>query len=535
MKKLLLLLCMTILLLSCVGNSGDKGGSSKDNTIRIVIGAEPASIDPQLSTDISGGTVNDYITEGLMKYNENGELVPGLAESYEISEDGLTWIFHLRDGILWSNGDPIVAQDFYDGWERALNPDVASNYAYMLYPIKNGEAYNTGNASVDELGIKVIDDKTLEVVLENPTPYFADLLTFKTYMPLNKAFYETVGEEYATAPDKIISSGPYILTEWVHNSKLSFVRNENYYNSDAISIDNVELSIIESPEAIVNAYENGEVDVISLTAQQADRYKDSPELVSSNDGSVWYLLMNNENQVLKNSKIRKSLLMAVDRGELTRDVLNGSGVIAETFVPAGIGIFGLNGDFPSEVSTKTVGYNPEEAKKLLAEGLSEVGLSEFPEFSLIINDNGNNKIIAEYIQESLNKNLGVVINLEVVEFKERIARTNQGDYDLALAGWSGDYHDPITYLDLFITNGGNNNAKYSNSRYDELIRIAQSSNDPKVRIPALIEVEEIIANDVVVGTLYHREKKYLVKPRIKNMKFRAIGGEYDGLYARIEE
>lgn len=538
MKKILLLMCITMFLFSCGGNksgSSSSAGGQNGSTIRINIGSEPASIDPQLSTDIQGGTVDEYITEGLMKYDENGELVPGLAESYEVSEDGLTWTFHLRDGILWSNGDPITAQDFFDGWERALNPKVASNYSYMLYPIKNAEAYNNGEASIEEVGIKVIDEKTLEVTLENPTAYFADLVTFKTYMPLNKAFYETVGEEYATSPETIISSGPYVLTDWVHNSIIVLEKNENYYNKDAISIDNVELTMFETPEGIVNAYENGEVDVISLTAQQAEIYKDSPELVSSNDGSVWYIMMNNENNALKNTKIRKALLMAVDREELTRDVINGSGVPAETLVPAGIGIFGLNGDFPSEVPTKTAGFNPEEAKKLLAEGLAEVGLSSAPEFSLVLNDSGNNKIIAEYIQESVNKNLGVVLNLEVVEFKERISRMHQGNYDLVLAGWSGDYHDPITYLDLFVTNGGNNNARYSNPKYDELIRIAQSSNDPKVRIPALIGVEGIIAEDVVVGTLYHREKKYLVKPRVKNMKFRAIGGEYAGLYARIEE
>ena len=523
MKKLLAVLTMLIFVLSC----GSKGGSS--NTFTLNLGGEPASVDPQLSTDIIGGTVNDLISEGLLKRDKDGKIVAGLAEKWEVSEDGLKWTFHLRDGIKWSNGDPITANDFKVGWIRALDPNTASQYSYMLYPIKNAEAFNNGKAKAEDLGIKVVDDKTIEVTLEEPTPYFDDLLTFKTYLPTNKKFLAEKGDKYfAEDAENVLSSGPYVMKEWVHDSEIKLEKNPNYYDAKNVKVDNIVLKLIADNAAAFNAFKNGEVDVTTVTTEQAKEFAGDDRLKSNNDGSVWYMEFNMKNKVLTNKNIRKALLMAVNREEMTSKVLNGSGAPAKTFVPAGIGMKGLEkADFTEEVTSQIPGFNPEEAKKLLAEGLKELGLKEFPSLELLFNDSGNNKVIAEYIQESLNKNLGINLNLAAVEFKERVSRMKSQQFDIVLAGWSGDFKDPITYLDLFTTNGGNNNGKYSNPRYDELVKTIKSTGDKAVRIKAMIEIEGIIADETPVGTLFHRERKYLINPKVQGLGLMAIGGEYN--------
>ena len=524
MKKLLTILAMLVFILSC----GSKGGSSS-NTFTLNITAEPESVDPQLSTDVAGSDVLTFISEGILKRDKDGKVVGGLAEKWEVSEDGLKWTFHLRDGIKWSNGDPITAKDFKAGWLRALDPNTASQYSYMLYPIKNAEAFNNGKAKAEDLGIKVVDDKTIEVTLEAPTPYFDDLITFKTYLPTNEKFLAEKGDKYfAEDAANVLSSGPYVMKEWVHDSEIKLEKNPNYYDAANVKVDNIVLKLISDNAAAFNSFKNGEVDVTTVTTEQAKEFAGDDRLKSNNDGSVWYMLFNIKNKVLTNKNIRKALLMAVNREEMTSKVLNGSGRVAKTFVPAGIGMQGLEkADFTEEVPTTIPGFNPDEAKKLLAEGLKELGLKEFPSLELLFNDSGNNKVIAEYIQESLNKNLGVNLNLAAVEFKERVSRMKSQQFDIVLAGWSGDFKDPITYLDLFTTNGGNNHGKYSNPKYDELVKKVKSTGDQKVRYEAMREIEQIIAEEVPVGTLFHRERKYLVNPKVQGLGFMAIGGEFN--------
>jgi len=255
MKKMLFLLMMLVFIMSC----GKSGGSAKTFTLNLT--DEPKSIDPQISTDIGGGTVNDLLMEGLTRKGKNGTFEPGLAKNWEKSEDGLKWTFHLRDNLKWSNGDPITAQDFKNGWLRALKPETASEYAYMLYPIKNAEKYNKKEGTAEEVGIKVIDDKTLEVELGAPVPYFDSLVAFKTYMPLNQKFFDETKEAYFTESDKTMSSGPYTMESWTHGSEIVFKKNPNYWDADNVKIENVVYKIIPDNNSALNVYNNKEVDV----------------------------------------------------------------------------------------------------------------------------------------------------------------------------------------------------------------------------------------------------------------------------------
>ena len=251
MKKVLLILAMAMMFFAC----GAKG--SKGSTFSLNLAAEPKSIDPQLSTDIAGGTVNELLSEGLLKRTPDGKPDPGIAEKWEVSPDGLKWTFHLRDA-KWSNGDPITANDFKAAWIRGLDPKVASEYAYMLYPIKNGELFNKGKVTADNVGIKVVDPKTLEVTLEAPTPYFADLVTFKTYSPINEKFLKEAGEKFDTEANQTISSGPYVMKKWVHDSEMKFEKNPNYWNKDNVKVDNIIYKIIPDNSAALNAFKNKE-------------------------------------------------------------------------------------------------------------------------------------------------------------------------------------------------------------------------------------------------------------------------------------
>ena len=519
MKKIFLILTLLVFALSC----GKKSGSGSTFTLNIV--TEPSSIDPQITTDIPGGTVDELILEGLLRKDKTGKSVAGIAEKWEKSKDGLVWTFHLRDGVKWSNGDPVTANDFKAGWIRGLNPDTAGSNASMLFVIKNGEKYNAKKVSENEVGIKVIDDKTLQVTLESPIPYFDDLVTFKSFMPLNQKFYNKAKDKYFTEAEYTISNGPYTLEKWTHDSELKFKKNPNYWDGANVKTDNVELKIIATDSA-VNAFKNKEVDVTAVTFEQAKEFAGKPELVKANDGGIYYLLFNTKENVFKNAKVRRAITMAINKEELVNKVLEGSEKLTKTFTPSGIGLNGVSKDFPAEVATDQPKFNVAEAKKLLAEGLKEEGLSELPRFEILFNDTGSRKAIAEYIQESLRNNLGANVELDMVSGKERIERTKKRDYQISLQNWTGDFLDPITYLDLFDSTNANNRGDFKNVKYDELTKTVKSSADPKVRVPAMIEMEKLISEEQPVTILFQKQKLYLVNPKVKNLGFVSIGGEF---------
>ena len=519
MKKIFLILTLLVFALSC----GKKSGSGSTFTLNIV--TEPSSIDPQITTDIPGGTVDELILEGLLRKDKTGKSVAGIAEKWEKSKDGLVWTFHLRDGVKWSNGDPVTANDFKAGWIRGLNPDTAGSNASMLFVIKNGEKYNAKKVSENEVGIKVIDDKTLQVTLESPIPYFDDLVTFKSFMPLNQKFYNEAKDKYFTEAKYTISNGPYTLEKWTHDSELKFKKNPNYWDAGNVKIDNVELKIIATDSA-VNAFKNKEVDVTAVTFEQAKEFAGKPELVKANDGGIYYLLFNTKENVFKNAKVRRAITMAINKEELVNKVLEGSEKLTKTFTPSGIGLNGVSKDFAAEVATDQPKFNVAEAKKLLAEGLKEEGLSELPRFEILFNDTGSRKAIAEYIQESLRNNLGANVELDMVSGKERIERTKKRDYQISLQNWTGDFLDPITYLDLFDSTNANNRGDFKNVKYDELTKTVKSSADPKVRVPAMIEMEKLISEEQPVTILFQKQKLYLVNPKVKNLGFVSIGGEF---------
>lgn len=522
MKKLFLLFIMMILI-SC-GGAGKESSSSGNTKIIVNETAEPKSIDPGLLTDQSGIAVNSLVSEGLTRQGKDGTPEPGLAEKWDVSEDGLTWTFHLRENIKWSSGEPVTADDFKFAWLRVLEPATASEYAYMLHYIKGGQAYNEGKGKKEDVGINVIDSRTLEVKLERPTAYFASLAASPTYAPIREKFFDEKGKNFALEADAMEYSGPYKIKNWKHDSNFIMVKNENYWNKDHIKIDEVEMVLVADSTAELNAFNNGEIELIRLTAEQYKRYEKDPRVNVFRNNSVWYLEYNMENKFLANKKIRQALTLAVDKEEMANTIVKGTGEAAYGIVPTGFP--GESKTFREENGDSYPKYNPEEAKRLYKEGLAELGVTELPELSLIINEAGNNKKIAEYVQEKIRTNLGANIRIEPIPFKERMARLQQKDFEIALSGWGSDYADPMTYIDLFVTNGGNNHSSYSNPKYDELIKTANNSSDNKVRMQAMRDAEKILGDDMPVGVMLYSTRVIMLNPKIKNVYFKGIGAEY---------
>ena len=522
MKKIFLLFIMMILI-SC-GGAGKESSSSGNTKIIVNETAEPKSIDPGLLTDQSGIAVNSLVSEGLTRQGKDGTPEPGLAEKWDVSEDGLTWTFHLRENIKWSSGEPVTADDFKFAWLRVLEPATASEYAYMLHYIKGGQAYNEGKGKKEDVGINVIDSRTLEVKLERPTAYFASLAASPTYAPIREKFFDEKGKNFALEADAMEYSGPYKIKNWKHDSNFIMVKNENYWNKDHIKIDEVEMVLVADSTAELNAFNNGEIELIRLTAEQYKRYEKDPRVNVFRNNSVWYLEYNMENKFLANKKIRQALTLAVDKEEMANTIVKGTGEAAYGIVPTGFP--GESKTFREENGDSYPKYNPEEAKRLYKEGLAELGVTELPELSLIINEAGNNKKIAEYVQEKIRTNLGANIRIEPIPFKERMARLQQKDFEIALSGWGSDYADPMTYIDLFVTNGGNNHSSYSNPKYDELIKTANNSSDNKVRMQAMRDAEKILGDDMPVGVMLYSTRVIMLNPKIKNVYFKGIGAEY---------
>ena len=522
MKKIFLLFIMMILI-SC-GGAGKESSSSGNTKIIVNETAEPKSIDPGLLTDQSGIAVNSLVSEGLTRQGKDGTPEPGLAEKWDVSEDGLTWTFHLRENIKWSSGEPVTADDFKFAWLRVLEPATASEYAYMLHYIKGGQAYNEGKGKKEDVGINVIDSRTLEVKLERPTAYFASLAASPTYAPIREKFFDEKGKNFALEADAMEYSGPYKIKNWKHDSNFIMVKNENYWNKDHIKIDEVEMVLVADSTAELNAFNNGEIELIRLTAEQYKRYEKDPRVNVFRNNSVWYLEYNMENKFLANKKIRQALTLAVDKEEMANTIVKGTGEAAYGIVPTGFP--GESKTFREENGDSYPKYNPEEAKRLYKEGLAELGVTELPELSLIINEAGNNKKIAEYVQEKIRTNLGANIRIEPIPFKERMARLQQKDFEIVLSGWGSDYADPMTYIDLFVTNGGNNHSSYSNPKYDELIKTANNSSDNKVRMQAMRDAEKILGDDMPVGVMLYSTRVIMLNPKIKNVYFKGIGAEY---------
>ncbi len=526
-----MLLIGTLLVTGCGGGGTDtsketdegtgEGTETGEKILRSNNSSEPGSLDPALAQGTHESWILENVFEGLMTFDENGELVEGMAESYELSEDELTYTFTLRDGITWSNGDPVTAEDFEFTWKRALDPELGANYANILYYIEGGEAYNTGEGSRDDVAVKAVDEKTLEVTLERPTAYFLELTAFYTYFPVNKKVVEE-NPDWAKKPETHVSNGPFKLVTWDHNAKIILEKSESYYNADKIKLDGIDLDIIEDQNTAWQKYEGGEYDILvdiptsvvaELQAQNDERLEIGAQV------GTYYYNINPEHKPFNNVKVRKALNLALDRETIVKDITQGGQIAAEGVVP--YGLEDENGKEFRDGVGNLIEYNPEEAKTLLEEGLKEEGMTveEFnsKNFVLLYNTSESHKKIAQAAQEMWRSELGIEIDLENVEFQVKLDREQAGDYDISRAGWIGDFMDPMTMLELWWSQSSFNDVKYNNPEYDALLDEAKSTVDQSVRMEAMRKAEKMLVEDMPVIPVYFYTQPYIVKEGVTDI------------------
>ena len=520
MKKLLLLmLSLLVLMVAC----GEKTTGNK-----VVFNAEnePTSLDPQILTDFTAFVITDNLYEGLVRLDEKNEVAPAGAESWTVSEDGKTWTFKLRKN-KWSNGDEVTAKDFVRGIERGLNPATASEYAFLEYYIVNAQAYNEGTEKdFNKVGVKALDDYTLEFKLKAPTAYFDKLLVMPVFFPVNEKAIAEFKEKYATEAKNSIYNGAYTLEEWVHDNKVVMKKRADYWDAANIKIDTLEGVFVSDFEAATNLFKNKELLFTKINVEKLTEYKDDPSFVTAPDGRVHFLVFNPKNPVLKNDKIKKALSLAINRDDLVKSVLNGAGVKASGLVAGGVP--GVNGDFRAENGDLYEQYKDVDVKALFDEGLKELNMTaDQVKLSLLVDEVGTGKKEAEFYQAQWKEKLGIDVEVEVTTKKERISRAKEGNYDIVRYGWGPDYADAMTYLELFLTGGSINVPKYSNPEYDKLIKFAQVNTDPKARIEAMQKAEKILADSFAISPLYYQEGLYLKDPSLEGLTLRAFGNGYD--------
>ncbi|PTQ57952.1 MAG: Oligopeptide ABC transporter, periplasmic oligopeptide-binding protein OppA [Candidatus Carbobacillus altaicus] len=505
---LVLVLSLTMVLAGCGTGTG---GNAASQELNLNINTEPPALTPTLATDTTSGTVLTHVMEGLTRYGEGGKTIPGIAESWDVSDDGMKYVFHLRDA-KWSDGQPVTAHDFEYAWKKLLDPNTAADYAYQLFYLKNGEAYNEGNASADDVGVKALDDKTLEVQLESPTPYFDSLTAFYPLFPIPKHVDETNPDWHKDAKT-YVSNGPFLMEEWVHDSKIVLKKNPNYWAQNEVKLATITMAMVNDENTEYQMYETGALDVATPPTDLTKKLIDEGKAKVEPYFGVYYLTFNTEDPIMKNANIRRALSLAIDRQSLIDNILQGGQLPAMALVPPGAP--GVKGDFREEQGDLFKDHDVEQAKKYLEAGLKELSLDKLPPIEYKYNTQAGHQKIAEAIQQMWKNDLGIETKLTNEEWKVYLDSLGQGNYQIGRMGWIGDYLDAMTFIDLFMTGGGNNYPKWSNAEYDALIKEAKSTNDHDTRIKKMQEAEKLLIDEMPIAPIYFYTTVYMEKPYVK--------------------
>ncbi|MDA8353714.1 MAG: peptide ABC transporter substrate-binding protein [Firmicutes bacterium] len=526
---------VSLLMTACGGLTnpgGAAGGPTADEkqVLNMTFRAEPPTLDSADSTDVTSFNVLNNVMEGLYRLDQDNRPQPAIASSVDISEDKTTYTFHLRDA-KWSDGKPVTAHDFEYAWKRALKPETKGEYAHILFPIKNAEAYNKGEASAEEVGVEAVDDKTLKVELNGPIPYFLSMTAFATYMPQRKDIVEKHGKQYASDPDKMVYNGPFNLEEWKHEQRLTLQKSDTYWDRNSVRLETVHLHIVKDNSTGVNLYNTEKVDVAELNSALAQAFRKVPEYLPVTGSAVQYIQFNTDSEFFSNENIRKAVSYAIDREPLIKALSNGSKA-AYGLVPPTI----MNSD--NENFRKQVGdghqYNPAEAKRLFKKGMKELGVSEPPSDLTLLSYEDHRKEAAVVIKEQLKTNLGLDIKIDPQPFEQKLDRESNGEFEMTFAGWMADYNDPMSYLDMFLSDNPFNRGDWSNKDYDELIEKAKKNSDYKKRAKQLVEAEKILHDEVPIAPLYYAGKVFLQKKYVKDLVRHPVGAEISLKWAYLD-
>ncbi|QIN82367.1 peptide ABC transporter substrate-binding protein [Rubrobacter tropicus] len=515
---------------------GNGGGGGGGNSITINLGDAIRDLNSTTTTDSVSTDVLLNVMDGLYRLDENTEAQPAIAEGVEISDDQLNYTFTLRDGVQWSDGSPVTAQDFEYAWLRALDPETAGQYAFIIGQfVEGGTEFNAGEGSREDVGIRATDDKTLEVTLAAPAPFFLGLTSFFTYLPQKQSFVEEQSDNYAQGADGLLYNGPYTLTEFNSTKGVTFEKNDRYWNADNVDIPKVEAVIVTEQDTIVNLYEGGDLDVAGLSAEYVDEYRDSPEFNTQTFFATFYLTWNYENEIFQNSNILKAIQMGFDRQAIADQILNNGSKPATGYVPEGMAANGGDDQTFREVQGPTVPeFNADEARRLFEQGVEELG-QEPGEIELLVYEGDPAEDVAAFLQEQFRKNLGLQTRIKVQPFDAKLQLEADGDFEMSWQGWIGDYNDPMTFLDLYLSDSSFNTGGYQNDQYDQLITDAQAEADPAARLELMQEAERLLVEeDAAVAPIFFDGEAELIRSNIKNYVDHPYGGGIDLSLWRLE-
>lgn len=544
-KSWSLLLAFGLLLCVLVACSGETAKTEKESTAedgKVLKFTNPDAIptmDPSHASDESSFIYLGATMEGLYRLDKNAQPVDGIATEHTVSDDGLTWTFTLREDAVWENGDPVTAHDFVYAWQRAVDPETASEYGpYMMDGvIKNASAVSTGEVPVDELGVAAEGDYTFVVELENPTPYFESLTAFGTFLPLNQKFVEEQGDSFATNSDTLLANGPYTIESWKSTSdSWELVKNEDYWDAKAVQMDKLTFEVVKDPQTAINLYEAGEVDRVDLTSDLVDKYKSHDDYVVSPGTFVYFIKFNQTaNKALANKNIRAAISRAFDKQALVDEVLNNGSLVANGLVPANFAPMPKSGEDFREVNGDLVTYNLDTAREYWKKGLEEIGKDKV-ELELLTVDDQAIKTMGEYIVNQLSTSLpGLTVTLKQVPKEQRLDLSSNMDYELVVSRWGPDFLDPFTFMNLYTTESGNNLMGYSSPEYDKLVNATATTlaNDNAARYENFLEAEKLLFEDAVIAPIYQISKAQLISPRVEGVHVNPFGATYEYKWADV--
>lgn len=531
---LVLSLVMAVLLSGCgfsdsKDNDGEKTSEKdgKEKVVNLSLANDIPDLNQVLTTDGISFSVLNNLMEGLYRLDENNEPQPAMAESVDVSDDKLTYTFHLREGIKWSNGDPVTSDDFKYSWLRAMHPDTAGAYFNILSDyIVGGQEFADGEADETAVAIETPDDKTLVVTLKAPTPFFLGLTAFVTYFPLNEKFINEVGEDkFALKEDAILYNGPYVMTEYNQAQGVTLVKNKEYWDFDNVDVDKVTMKVIKEQSTALNLYEAGELDRVYLASSDVDSYKDSDEFGTETEFISWYLQFNFLEKPFDNVNIRKAFQLAYDAETLTKTVLNNGSAPAYGLVAAGV--YGDGDKTFRELSGEHVKMDVAKAKEFLEKGIAEVG--ELPPLKILTADDTIAKDTAIFLQSEFKKNLGIDVQIDTKPYSGRLDAMRANEFQMGISKWGADYNDSMDILSLWIgepLRGLRGN--YYNEEYKKLIENALIEADEDKRLQMLMDAEKLmLVDDGTLGPLYFEGKAYLQKPNVKGVVIHPYGASIE--------
>ncbi|WP_343216174.1 peptide ABC transporter substrate-binding protein [Clostridium mobile] len=546
-KTIALLMTATMLLstaLAGCGGGGDKkpAGEAKEQAITLIV-SPSKTLDSSKATDQMSGNAINAFTEGLTRYN-NDKPEAAMAESWTTSPDGLKWTFKLRDAE-WSDGKKVTANDFEYAWKRLLDPATKSQYATFLYVLKNGRAYYDGKAKAEDIGVKAVDEKTLEVELENPTPYFLELTAFSSLYPLREDIVKAQGDKYGTDISKMVSNGPFTLENFERGSKIQLKKNDKYWDKDTVKLDKVTFQVAEEMNTRYQMFANKQIDGTAITGEHVQKMKDEAaagkwKAIEGVEPSSFYMAYNigngEVNKLLTNANIRLALSVALDREAFVNNVYK-RGVVSYGLIP--IELRSGDKEFRSMVPepVKTLNKDPKE---LFIQGLKELNMDPDPSKHTIRylpqGSSASDRAFAEFFQAQWKEKIGVNITIDsAADFGDYVTKKEAGQFEIAMAGWGADYNDPMSFIELFASDNGNNNGKFKNAEYDEIVRKLEKEGDQAKRTELYKRAEEIIlVEEAGIAPLFYKDRRHFIQNYVEGIQYPSFGGLYELKWTSVE-